>query len=414
MQADLLCIGNELLTGLSENSNAGYLSRRLWESGIAVREQRIVPDDREAICSSLEHALKHSDLVICTGGLGPTDDDLTREAVAEMLGRPLILDEAYLEKLERFFAGRGHPMPASNRKQAMVIEKSITLHNPLGTAPGALIDTGAQYILLLPGPPLEMQPMFEKTALPLLMARLGTETVYMVKTLKSIGIGESLLEAKIKKSGEPAGYQLSLAARGLEVVLQLKVRGKRLEVQDILEKGASRLRRILGAAIYGEGDQTLSGAVAEQLERKGLTITLAESCSGGLLADTLTDIPGCSGFFLASLVTYSEESKVNCLDMDADLLKREGAVSEAVAVAMAAGARRVTGADLAVSVTGIAGPESDRSGRPVGLVYIAVAKDDNICCRQLNLRGTRRAIKERTVQVALSMLWHILSGEDAD
>lgn len=412
MLADILSIGNELLTGLAENTNAGHLSRRLWESGIAVREQRVIPDDLEVIGRSLKRSLEYSELVICTGGLGPTDDDVTREAVAGSLGRTLVLDGALLAKLEHFFAARGYPMPESNRKQAMVIEGSMVLDNYHGTAPGAIIESGTRKIVLLPGPPAEMQPMFEHMVLPFLAPEAGAGNVSMVKTLRCIGTGESMLETLIKEAGEPAGYELSLAARGLEVALQLKADGKRHAVQALLEESAARLRRIPGVSVYGENDQTLAGAVAEQLGRNNLTVSFAESCSGGLLSDALTDISGSSQFLLASLVTYSETAKVNLLGVDPALLEMEGAVSEAAALAMALGVRRLTGSDLAVSITGIAGPDSDRSGRPKGMVYIAVAREGGETCRQLKLHGTRRVIKERAVQAALAMLWRTLAEED--
>lgn len=412
MKADILSIGNELLTGLAENTNAGYLSRRLWESGIMVREQRVIPDDLKAINRSLKRSLANSELVICTGGLGPTDDDVTREAVAGTLGRSLTLDRSLLQKLEHFFAGRGYKMPDSNQKQAMIIEGSIVLDNPHGTAPGALIEEGSRSIVLLPGPPGEMKPMFEHLVLPHLASKIAARAVSMVKTLRCVGIGESMLETIIKEAGEPAGYELSLAARGLEVALQLKARGKRQDVQAVLDESADRLRRILGASVYGEDDRTLAGAVGDQLRRKHLTISFAESCSGGLLADAITDMPGSSKFFQASMVTYSEAAKVKLLGVDPALLEMEGAVSEATAVAMAQGVRRISGSDLGVGITGIAGPDSDRSGRPVGTVYLSLAREGGEICRQLKLHGTRRVIKERSVQAVLALLWHALVEED--
>ena len=414
MKVDLICIGSELLTGLAENTNAGYLSRRLWSSGIPVREQVVVPDEIEVIISSLKRALEYSEVVICTGGLGPTGDDLTRDAVARLLELPLQLDRGWLAKLEGFFAARGCPMPEANRKQAMVIEGSLLLDNPRGTAPGAIVKEGARTIVLLPGPPQELQPMFEEKVLPFLKKELSGGEIWLSKTIKCIGLGESLLEEKIKQAGAGEYPALSLAACGLEVHLQLKARGHPGAAESILRETAGRLRLALGEYIYGQDDDTLAGVVAARLSRLGLTLALAESCSGGLLADMITDVPGSSLFFKGSMVAYSTEAKINLLGIDPQLLEREGAVSEAVALALARAAGKVLSADAGIGITGIAGPESDSSGRSVGLVYVAVVFGDRINCIQLNLAGTRRAVKERAAQAALAMLWRMMPADAED
>ncbi len=409
MQVDLICIGSELLTGLVENTNAGYISRRLWSRGIPVREQRVVPDSIPGIVGALRESLLCSEAVICIGGLGPTDDDLTRDAVSELLKRPLCLHRDWLQRLEQIFAGRGRPMPAANRKQALVIAESRLVSNPRGTAPGAIIPAGEQrWIILLPGPPVEMAPMFEEEILPFLEARRSTVN-WQTKLVRTAGCGESMLEEKIKEAGLPRGVMLSLVARGGEVLLQLKSCGE--PAAELLEKAAARLRGDLGKYIYGEDEETLAGTVAALFNEHGLTLALAESCSGGLLADRITDIPGSSHFFNGSLVTYSNEAKQGLLGIDSGLLEREGAVSEAVALAMARGARKTLNASIGAAITGIAGPDSDPSGRPVGLVYIATAGPSGESCRRLNLAGTRRAVKERAVQALLTMLWRMMRPE---
>ena len=409
MQVDLICIGSELLTGLVENTNAGYISRRLWSRGIPVREQRVVPDSIPGIKGALRESLLRSEAVICIGGLGPTDDDLTREAVSELLESPLCLHPEWLQRLEQLFAGRGYPMPPGNRKQALVIAGSRLVHNPRGTAPGAIIPAGEQrWIILLPGPPVEMAPMFEEDILPFLEARRSAAS-WRTKIVRTAGCGESLLEEKVKQTGLPDGVMLSLVARGGEVLLQLKSCGE--PAAELLEKTAGRLRGDLGKYIYGEDEETLAGAVAALFMERGITLALAESCSGGLLADTITDIPGSSHFFKGSLVTYSSEAKQGLLGIGSELLEREGAVSEAVALAMARGARKTLDASIGAAITGIAGPDSDPSGRPVGLVYIAAAGPCGEKCRRLNLPGTRRAVKERAVQALLTMLWRMMRPE---
>ncbi len=409
MQTDLICIGSELLTGLVENTNAVYISRRLWSQGIPVREQRVVADSAPAIKDALQESMFHSEAVICIGGLGPTDDDLTREAVSELLERPLCLHRGWMQRLEQMFAGRGYPMPPANRKQALMIEGSSLVHNPRGTAPGAIIPVGrGRWVILLPGPPVEMVPMFEEEILPFLNKR-GSKGNWRTKIIRTSGCGESLLEDKIKEIGLPGGLDLSLVARGGEVLLQLKSCDQK--AADLLEKTAARLRRDLGKYVYGEDEETLAGAVAALLTERRLSLALAESCSGGLMADSITDVPGSSRFFNGSLVTYGDEAKKSILGISGALLEREGAVSEAVALEMARCARERLSASIGASITGIAGPDSDSTGRPPGLVYIALSGTLGDKCRRLELTGTRRAVKERAVQALLTLLWRMMHPE---
>ncbi len=403
MPADLICVGNELLTGLIENSNSGFLSRRLWSLGISVRETTVVADDEEAIRNVLERALIKSDLVIITGGLGPTDDDLTREAVATIINRPLALNSFWLNKMEELFKSRGYVMTENNRKQAMVIEGSLMLENNRGTAPGAYISFEDKTIVLLPGPPHEMQLMFDEKVVPLLTEKEDINVSY-VKTLKCIGIGESMLEEMVKTIGQWELPPISYIAKGFEVDLQIKGYGDQAEAKLLIDKAEKRLRHLLGDHIFGSDDDTLAGIVAELLSRSGKTLALAESCSGGLLSDIITDIPGSSVFYRGGMVAYSTFAKENLLGIDSALLAREGDVSKAVAEAMAIAVREVFKTDYGVGVTGIAGPLSDRSNSPVGLVYIACSYEDKTIAKELNLGGDRRLIKERSAQAALNLL----------
>ena len=403
MQADLICVGNELLTGLIDNSNAGFLAGRLWSAGVEVRESAVVADDREAIRAALERALANSDIVIFTGGLGPTDDDLTNEAVASALGLKLALNKAWLDKIERFFERRGVRMPENNRKQALIMEGAALLENRAGTAPGSLIKREGKLILMLPGPPNEMKPMFDDLALPVIKD-FNRGKLSRLKTLKCCGIGESTLEDKIKSLGSWDLPPISYVAKGFEVHLQLKGRGSAAEAAAAIEKAESRLKEVLGDHIYGSDDDTLAGKVAELLIKHNLTLALAESCSGGLLSSMITDIPGSSDFYLGGVVAYSGEAKIGILGLERSLLEKEGQVSEPVAMAMAGAARAKFNSDLAVGVTGIAGPGGATPEKPVGLVYMALAGNRDCFCKQLNLGGGRLAVKERTAQIALDMI----------
>lgn len=409
MQVDLVCIGSELLTGLVENTNATYLSRRLHESGWAVRSHRIVGDTIPAIQEAVLEGLKHSEAVLCTGGLGPTADDLTREAVAGALGLALESDPGWLKKLEHFFTQRGYSMPKANRKQALVPAGAILLDNPHGTAPGLLIPAGRRLLFLLPGPPAEMCSMFEAQVLPRLLERTGREIV-ATRLLKCAGLGESVLEQRLQGLGRWDNPELSLLARGLEVRLQLKARGAPAEVARLLDEKAARIRAALAPHLYGENEETLAGAVAARLSRQKLTLALAESCTGGLVADTITDVPGSSLFLLGGVIAYSIQAKVDLLRVSPALIETEGVVSEAVALAMARGVRRLFGAKIGVGTTGVAGPEGGTTGTPVGTVYLAAVGPFGESCRLISSNGSRRMVKTRAAQTALYILWEMLEG----
>jgi len=407
VKADLICVGNELLTGLVENSNAGYLSRSLWAAGIAVRESCVVADDKEMIASALNRALKQSDIVIITGGLGPTDDDLTREALADILGRSLSLNQNWVDKLDSFFRERGLTMTDNNRKQAMVIEGSTMLENKNGTAPGAVIEEQGKFIFMLPGPPNEMKEMFEEDVLPRISHNI-CGGINRVKTLKCAGIGESLLEEKIKSMGEWKLPKISYIARGHEVYLQIKGHGNHDEADDTIAKAENRLRDLLGNYIYGSDNETLAERMVYLLKERRWTLALAESCTGGLMCDAVTDIPGSSRFFRGGVVSYSREAKINVLGIKKELIEQEGEVSAATAEAMARAASSLFKADCGVGITGLAGPQSDSTGKPVGLVYIAAVTPDGFKCHELIFGGGRRAVKERAVQTAFNILRRML------
>jgi nicotinamide-nucleotide amidase len=401
--ADIICVGNELLTGLIENTNSGFLARRLWSAGIPVREVTVVADDEKAIHDSLSRALLKSDLVILTGGLGPTDDDLTREVVASFLQRKMVLNKKWLERMENFFSARGITMPQNNSKQAMVIEGSIILENDRGTAPGALIENQGKSIIILPGPPHELQNMFDRQAFPYInINRSGI--INLVKTLKCIGIGESLLEEKIKTLGRWKIAPISYVARGLEVDLQIKGSGNLKSAAAEICDAEKAIRELLGEAIFGTDNDTLTGVVAELLRQKNKSLAVAESCSGGQLSDQITDTPGSSDYYRGGIIAYSMQAKENLLGLPSSLLQKEGAVSEKTATEMAKAVRKLFNSDIGIGITGLAGPDSDESNKPVGLVYIAVSNQEECRCSEYTFGGGRRAIKERSSQLALNLL----------
>ncbi len=411
MTADIICVGNELLTGLIENSNSGYLARRLHVCGIAVREVAVIADQVQIIKKTLDNALSESTLVIITGGLGPTEDDLTREAVASYLKRELILNKTWLEKMENYFAARGIIMPPNNRKQAMGIEGSIFLENERGTAPGSLIEDHDHIIVILPGPPNEMQHMFEKSVLPQIKKLTGG-TISLIKTLKCVGIGESRLEEIIKSSGLWRFSPISYVSRGFEIDLQIKASGTFQEAESLLAEEEALIRQILGDAVFGSDDETLEEAVGVLLHGKNKTLAVAESCSGGHLSDRITGAAGSSEYFKGGIVAYSIESKVNMLGLSPEQLHTDGVISEKTAVSMAKAVRERFYSDYGIGITGLAGPGSDQSGKPVGLVYIAVADQTKVLTREYSFGGGRQAVKERSVQIALSLLRSILIGKN--
>jgi nicotinamide-nucleotide amidase len=403
LQADLICIGNELLTGLIENSNSGYLARKLWSTGIPVRESIVVADEIKSIKNAIDRALLESDLIILTGGLGPTDDDLTREAVAAALGLPLVEDRLWLEKMEHFFRKRGIAMPLNNRKQAQILDGGRLLKNKYGTAPGQIIEIEGRIIVLLPGPPHELKIIFEEEVLPyLLNNNQGIQT--KVKTIKCFGIGESLLEEKIKEIGNAALSTISYVARGYEVDLQIKGKGTSLQIEKSIGEAEKGLLEKLGDFIIGNDEDTLPGIVADLFIANNLTLAIAESCSGGLLSDLITDIPGCSKYYKGGLIAYNRDIKKNILGLEAEMLDREGEVSATTAEEMAKKAMLLFGADYGIGITGLAGPDKANSNEPVGLVYIAACSSSELILKRLELSGGRRTVKERASYYALDLV----------
>ena len=411
MRAEILAVGSELLTPLRSDTNALYLTARLLEAGIAVGARVTVADDPELLASAFRGALSRADVVISTGGLGPTEDDLTREAAAASLGRALHRDAVVLEALEVRFARFGRVMAPVNLKQADVIEGALVLPNDRGTAPGQCVDLDGRLLALLPGPPQEMKPIFEEQVLPRLRSLAGG-VVLRTRVLRMASVSESDVEQAVaplyKTFTNPRTTILSAPG---QVELHLTAEGSsEADALAHIEGLASGIRQRLPGRIYSEDGRELPQVVAGLLVEQGLTLAAGESCTGGLLSVRLTDVPGASRFFERGFVTYSNKAKVEILGVEAALIDSMGAVSEAVAQAMAAGARRVSGAQVGVGITGIAGPDGGSPEKPVGLVFVAIDGAAGTRVRRARFPGERDRIRHQASQLALEMLRRGLLG----
>lgn len=392
------------------DTNGPFLAETLQTLGMETRRLTVVGDDRSAIAGALRESLRRADLVCVAGGLGPTGDDLTRETVAGVMGRRLRLDHALLEDIRKKFSMRRLKMSPNNRVQALVPRGAILLPNPHGTAPGFLLIHGRQVIVVLPGPPRELQPMMINHAAPFLRQRFGIGERVRVRVLKAFGLAESAIDQRLRYLFSRKNPVLALLASHTEVKIKFTARGdSERTVQRLLDGVERDVRRRLGRAVFGRDGETLSSVVGELLKGKKWTLALAESCTGGLIGHYLTNTPGSSEYFDRGAVTYSDQSKRAWLKVPPFLLKRHGAVSAKVAKAMAQGIRQMANTHVGLAVTGIAGPGGGSAAKPVGLVYIALAWGSRVVCREYRFHGSREVIKERTAQTALNLLRLALS-----
>lgn len=406
MRAEIIAVGTELLLGQIANTNAQYLSDRLALEGVNVYYHQVVGDNQERLQHVLSLAQTRSDLIVLTGGLGPTDDDLTREALAAFLGRQLQADSDEFQRLRDFFAQLGKEMPINNEKQAMRIAGGRFLPNSRGTAPGQYVEDRGQHYFLLPGPPTEMRPMVEEQMIPLLRSVMAQSVTIRSRVLRMFGIGESAMEMAVADilNGQTNPTIAPLASEG-EVTLRITARADSEEdAYALIRPVEEQLHQRLGKYIYGIDKESLPVAVGNRLKAKKQTLSLAESCTGGLVATMLTDIPGTSAFFKEGWVTYSNEAKMKQLGVPQEILDVHGAVSEETARFMAQGARREANTDWAISITGIAGPDGGTPEKPVGLVYVAVAGADGTTVKQFHFHGDRQQIRIRSAKNALYSL----------
>mgnify|MGYP003589113179 CR=1 FL=1 len=410
--ASILAVGSELLGTTRVDTNSLFLTGELEAIGIRVVRKACAGDGWDEVVAELAFALARAPLLVVTGGLGPTADDRTKEAVASLLGRRLVRDEAILDALRERFRKRGRRMPEINAKQADVVEGAVVLPNPRGTAPGYLIETDGRTIVLLPGVPSEMKALFTETVVPLLQRGREPEGIHR-RVLKVAGLPESAVEELVRPVYEAhREHEVTiLAAAPGEIQLHLSARGTREEAARTLDALEADFRAAVGPALFGRDDETLEGVVGERLQDAGLTIALAESCTGGLIATRLTDVPGASAWFLGSAVTYSNEAKVAILGVSPEAVAAYGAVSERVAREMAAGARVRFGASAGLAVSGVAGPSGGSPEKPVGTVHLALDAGDAIRLHQrLALPGDRTAVRRWTASAALEMIRGWLLG----
>ncbi len=405
MRAEVVSVGTELLLGQIVDTNAAYLARVLSELGISVYRRVTVGDNMDRLLAALRQALAESDVVFTIGGLGPTMDDITRDGLAEALGDPLRFDEEIAERLRAFFARRNTPLLESNLRQAMVPTSGGPLDNPNGTAPGLLFEKDGKVGIALPGPPNEFIPLVDNHVVPYLRAKTGNVGTIRSLVLRVAGVGESLVEDRIKDLMMDANPTVAPYAKVGEVHLRVTARADTAEEADrLIAARASLVRERLGDAIYGENDDPIEKAVVALLARKGLTVATAESCTGGLVAQRITDISGSSAVFPGGVVAYSNAAKSDLVGVPEELITRHGAVSPEVARALAEGARRRFQATYGIGITGIAGPEGGTPEKPVGLVYIAVASEGDCQVEQAHFIGSRQIVRTRSALTALNLL----------
>ena len=405
MRAEIVSVGTELLLGQIVDTNAAYVAKAFSEVGISVYRRVTVGDNMERLVAALSQAISESDIVLTIGGLGPTMDDITRDGLAQVFDDTLHLDEGIADRLRAFFALRGMSMLASNLRQAMVPTQGRALDNVNGTAPGLLFEKNGKIGIALPGPPNEFIPLVENTVLPYLREKTGNIGTIRSLTLRIAGVGESAIEEKVKDLMLDANPTVAPYAKVGEVHLRVTARANTAEEADALVSVRAQLvRERLGQAVYGENDDPIEKAVVTLLKAKQQTVATAESCTGGLVAQRLTDIPGSSAIFPGGVVVYSNAAKTDLVAVPAETLDRVGAVSAEVAEALAEGARKRFGTTYGIGITGIAGPDGGTPDKPVGLVYIAVAYEGGCDVEKANYIGSRQVVRTRSAQTALNKL----------
>ena len=384
---ELISVGTEILLGDILNTDAQYLSIELAKLGISVIHQSTVGDNRERLLAQLDEAAKRSDIIILSGGLGPTPDDLTKEVCCEFFGKEMFLHEQTVEKIKKYFSSKGIEMAQNNLKQAMLPKDCVIFPNDNGTAPGMAIEKDGVHILVLPGPPRELKPMFQNCAVPYLMQ--FSDRIIVSHNIRTFGIGESSMAEKVNDLFDAQNPTVAPYAKDGEALLRVTAMAKTKEDAESLCKPViEEIKKRLDAYVYGVDYNCIEEAVVGMLKEHHLKVATAESCTGGLIAKRITDVPGASEVFECGIISYANGIKHKVLGVSEDDLNKYGAVSEPVAKQMAQGALKVSGADIAVSVTGIAGPDSDSTGKPVGLVYIGLADKENVWVREI--RTSRR------------------------
>jgi nicotinamide-nucleotide amidase len=416
MNVEIVTIGDELLLGYTVDTNAAHIGRELASLGIEIRRRSTVGDAAAEIADAVSLALARTGAVITTGGLGPTADDLTKPAIAALFGREMVLDESVLSRIEGMFRSRGYPgpMPATNRQQAMVPAGARILHNRHGSAPGIwLEDESGRWVIMLPGVPRELRGMLADTVIPALVERSGGGAgVIRSRTLRTTGIAESALAEQIAGiASEMRELTLAYLPGSDGVDLRLTARHHAPAVADeLLARAGDRLRERIGAAVYAEGDTALAAVVVDACRKQRLTISVAESCTGGLVGARITAVPGSSAIFQGGIIAYANEVKTALAGVPAQEIATHGAVSEPVVRSMASGVRDRFGTSIGVGVSGIAGPDGGTSEKPVGTVWVAVDLAGAATAVLRRFPGDRDEIRQRAAQMALDMVRAAVAG----
>ena len=410
MIVEIVTTGSELLLGQIINTNSAYMAAGLNAIGFDVVYQTTVGDNRNRMRSVLEQALSRADIVITSGGLGPTQGDITKEVCAGIFGRKLYLHEESLDRIKAHFQHIQKEMADNNVRQAMIPEGAVVFKNYAGTAPGVALEDNGRLLVNLPGPPSEMKDMFERSLKPYLEEKYGFDSVIVSRVLDTFGIGESSLETLIRDlilaQQNPT---LALLVRPSGVIIRITAKAPtKQEADELISQMEQEIRARLDKYIYAVDDEDMEDIVGRQLLQRQLTIACAESCTGGLLTSRLTDVSGSSAYVKGAIVSYTNEMKHRELGVSEELLASQGAVCEAVAAAMAEGVALKTGADIGVGITGIAGPGGASDEKPVGLVYIAVAGREGTIVKKNIFTGRRKQIKYKTTQTALDMVRHYI------
>jgi nicotinamide-nucleotide amidase len=405
MDAEIIAVGSEMLTPQGLDTDSLYLTEKLNNLGIEVRYKTVVGDDHDRLANAFQTALKRSNLVILTGGLGPTEDDITREVVAEVLGRPLRENPEVRSRIEKRFQRLGRDMPPNNLRQARVPEGADWLENPNGTAPGIWLEQQGTIVILLPGPPWELEAVFESACLSRL-ARLSGKALIRSRVYKIVGLPESEVDRRIAPiyTAYRNPTTTILAKLGaIEVHLRARAASEE-EAELLLNELGDPIETALGDHIFSTRGESLEEVVGMYLTMKQQTVSVAESCTGGLLSERLTSVPGSSSFFLGGVVCYSNELKIKLAGVPADLIRQYGAVSKPVAQALSEGVRTRAGASIGIGITGIAGPSGGTPEKPVGLVFIGLADSRGAAVREFRFPGNRERIRYWASQTALEMI----------
>jgi len=409
VNAEIIAVGSEMLTPHRQDTNSLFLTEKLNDLGVEVRFKCVVGDDRENLVAATKLAMRRSDIILFSGGLGPTEDDLTRESVAEALGLALKRDPEILKRLEERFAKRGYKFPPNNAKQADVLANAVVLPNTMGTAPGQWIsgkyDGCERILILLPGPPYELRPMFEGECVQRLRAKVPVQHI-ATRTLKMALIPESQVDARVSQIYKTyTDVETTILAGGGEIQLHLRCRkDSQSEAEARVGELAGKIEDEMGDAIFSRKGESIEQIVSYLLQMRGMTLATAESCTGGLLAERITSLSGSSRYFLGGAVVYSNELKTQFAGVPKALIDKHGAVSREVAQALAEGIRKRCLSSYGVGITGVAGPTGGTEQKPVGLVYIALAGEEGTQVVERNFGGDRKRIREFSTEQALEMI----------